>query len=63
MHIIADRQRCEGHGLCVEVAPEVFDLDDNDVVLILHDEIPPELEVRAEAGARSCPVAALRVAR
>ncbi len=61
MRIAADRDRCEGHGLCAGVAPEVFDLDDDAVVVIRHDIVPVELEGQADAGARACPVAALRV--
>jgi ferredoxin len=61
MKIDADRDRCEGHGLCADVAPEVYDLDDDAMVVVLHEEVPPALERRAEAGARVCPVAALRL--
>jgi ferredoxin len=61
MQVHADRERCEGHGLCEEVAPEVYELDDDAVVVVLHDEVPSTLERKAEAGARVCPVAALRV--
>jgi ferredoxin len=61
MRIAADRERCEGHGLCADTAPEVYDLDDEAVVVLLHDPVPAELERKAEGGARVCPVAALRV--
>lgn len=61
MRITADRDRCEGHGLCAEVAPEVYDLDDDAVVVLRHEDVPAGLERRAEGGARVCPVAALRV--
>jgi ferredoxin len=60
MRVIADKDRCEGHGLCAQVAPEVFDLDDEGVVVVLTpDLVPAELEKKAASGARSCPVAAL----
>jgi ferredoxin len=59
--IVADRDRCEGHGLCVDTAPDVYDLDDDAVVLLRYEVVPPALERRAEAGARVCPVAALRI--
>lgn len=59
MQIAADRDRCEGHGLCADVAPDVYDLDEDAVVVVLHETVPAELERRAEAGARACPVAAL----
>ena len=61
MKIAADRARCEGHGLCADTAPEVFELDDEAIVIVRHEVVPPELERKAEAGARVCPVAALRV--
>ena len=61
MKIVADRERCEGHGLCADTAPEVYELDDDAIVVLLHESIPPELERKAEGGARVCPVAALRV--
>jgi ferredoxin len=61
MRIAADRDRCEGHGLCADVAPEVYELDDDAIVVLLHETVPGELERKAEAGARVCPVAALRV--
>jgi ferredoxin len=61
MKIAADRARCEGHGVCADVAPEVYDLDDDAVVVVLHETVPVELERKAEAGARVCPVAALKV--
>jgi ferredoxin len=59
--IIADRERCEGHGLCADTAPDVYDLDDDAIVVLLHEDVPPELERKAVAGARVCPVAALRI--
>ncbi len=61
--IEVDRDRCEGHGLCEQTAPEVYRLDDDGEVELLVGEVPPELLVTAEAGARVCPVAALRVRR
>jgi len=59
--IVADRERCEGHGLCADTAPDVYGLDDDAVVVVLQEDVPPALERKAEAGARVCPVAALRV--
>lgn len=61
MHVIVDETRCEGHGLCEMTAPRVYELDEDGLVRLQHGELPPELEAAAEAGARVCPVAALRV--
>jgi ferredoxin len=59
--IAHDRARCEGHGLCEQVAPEVYRLDDAGEMEVLLDEVPADLEQKAQAGARVCPVGALRV--
>jgi ferredoxin len=56
-----DRDRCEGHGLCEETAPEIYRLDDDGELELLVEDVPPQLQAKAEAGARVCPVAALRV--
>lgn len=61
MHIETEVGRCEGHGLCADIAPEVYDLDDDAVVVLRHEVLPEALRAKAEAGARVCPVAALRV--
>jgi ferredoxin len=61
VRIAADRDRCEGHGLCADAAPEVYDLDDDAVVVVRHETVPPGREREAEVGARVCPVAALRL--
>lgn len=63
MRVSADTARCEGHGLCEETAPGMYELDENAVVTVIHEEVPPELERLAEAGERRRPVAALKLIR
>jgi len=60
-HINADHERCEGHGLCEQIAPEVYRVNDDGEVELLVDEVPDGLRAQAEAGARVCPVAALHI--
>jgi ferredoxin len=62
MKIQVDRNKCEGHGLCEQVAPAVYQLDDEGELILNYEETVPEnLEGQAQSGARSCPVAALFV--
>ena len=65
MQISVNPDRCEGHGLCEEQAPEVFELDDDGYLINHHDgvDLPSELEKKAERAAGVCPVAALTVRR
>ena len=63
MRIIADRDRCEGHGVCVNQAPGLLDLDDDDMVVVLEAgaRLTEEGLPKARVAAESCPVAALVV--
>jgi ferredoxin len=63
MKISADRARCEGHGICVNQAPRLLDLDDDDIVVVLESgEALAEADLaQARIAAESCPVAALTV--
>ena len=61
MKIFLDQNRCEGHGLCEQAAPEVYRLDDDGELDVLQDEVRGQLAAAAQAGARVCPVAALSV--
>ncbi len=63
VHISINLSACEGHGLCQQAAPEVYELDEEGYVRLRHDEIDEALSAAAEAGARVCPVAALTVQR
>ncbi|MFB9313472.1 ferredoxin [Nocardioides plantarum] len=62
MKILVDYDRCEGHGLCAEQAPAIFEIDDDgDLIYHLGDAEVPEAEVDAAHRAIAhCPVAALR---
>ncbi|MEV6071360.1 ferredoxin [Nocardia sp. NPDC052001] len=53
--------RCEGHGMCVTLAPTLVDLDDDGHVTPLGDTVPDdELDV-ARLTVASCPVQALHL--
>ncbi|MEU9348515.1 ferredoxin [Streptomyces sp. NPDC048278] len=58
----ADPQLCQGYANCVVAADDVFDLDDDGVVVLLRTDVPESERPRLEAAARTCPVSALKVA-
>lgn len=62
MRVTVDRARCEGHGVCEEIAPGVYRLNDEGELEIRTDPVPADQEQKAESGARLCPVAALTIA-
>jgi ferredoxin len=59
VRVIVDRDRCEGNAVCLGIAPDIFDLDDEDYAVIKTDPIPPDQEALAEQAIAECPRAAL----
>lgn len=59
MRVEVDRDRCEGNAVCVGIAPDLFDLDDEDYAVITADPVPEGQEDRAEQAIAECPRAAL----
>ena len=62
MKVKADFDLCEANALCVAIAPDVFEIDDDDYLVILTDEVTPENEARVRQAVASCPKAALSIA-
>ena len=61
LHVVVDFDLCEAHGKCVSGAPEVFELNDEDELMIL-DEYPDEsLRRRLEGCVKACPKRAIRL--
>lgn len=58
-HVSADREICIQAGNCVMVAGDVFDQDDDGVVVVLADEVTGDAEERAVQAVNLCPAAAL----
>lgn len=59
--LTADYAACQGYGNCITGASDVYDIDDDGVVVLLKEEIPESDRARVDEAARSCPVNALSV--
>lgn len=62
MKIEVNYQTCESNGLCVGAAPDVFDLDDDDNLHLLHESVTPDIEDDVREAARQCPRHAITLA-
>lgn len=60
-----DWTRCDGHGLCAELLPEILERDEWGFPLALSGErdaeVPARLRSHAQHAVRSCPLLALRL--
>lgn len=61
MRIVVDYDLCESNAICMQIAPDVFEVRDDDFLYVLN-ETPGEdrRAVMAEAAQR-CPKQAIRV--
>ena len=61
MRIRIDRDRCEGHGRCYDVAPEVFEPDDEGHAVLIDTSgaVSSDHEAAAAKAVRNCPERAL----
>jgi ferredoxin len=50
-----DPDRCQGHARCFALAPELFAVDDYGQASVIVDEVPAELEDRADLAIANCP--------
>jgi ferredoxin len=61
LRVIADRSACCGYGVCAELCPEVYKVDDLGIVTLLTEFAPAGLEEKVREGASACPQNALKV--
>jgi ferredoxin len=61
-HLVVDRIKCDGRGLCAEILPERIHLDDWGYPIITPGPIPDHLMPLAQRAVEDCPVLALALA-
>jgi len=63
--LLIDRTRCDGHGACAELLPELLELDEWGFPVVLTGERDPSLprgfDKLAVRAVKACPLMALRV--
>lgn len=61
LKILVDYDLCEANAICMGVAPEVFEVDDDDNLNLQIEEIPEALRAKVEEAVRLCPRQALKL--
>ena len=59
MKVWVDDQRCRGHGVCVTLCPEVFDLTEDGYAEAIESDVPTEFESVTREAIDSCPEQAI----
>jgi ferredoxin len=61
MNVKIDRDLCIGSGECVLAAPEVFDQDDDGLVVLVADPPPSGHDDAVRSAAHACPARVISV--
>ena len=61
LRLDVDRIKCDGHGLCAEVLPELVGLDEWGYPILRDGAVPAGLMGHARRAVVDCPVLALRL--
>lgn len=59
MKVVVDFDLCESNAVCMGIAPEVFEVRDDDFLYVLNDEPPAELQATVREAADRCPKQAI----
>jgi ferredoxin len=55
MKVVVDLKLCEGNQRCMEAAPEVFEVGNDDQARVLNVNPPAALHEKVRLAARMCP--------
>ena len=62
-HLVVDRIKCDGRGLCAELLPELIRLDDWGYPILAPGAVPEHLLPLAQRAVEDCPVLAIALRR
>lgn len=61
MRVVVDFDLCESNAVCVGIAPEVFEVRDDDFLYVLQEEPDEALRPKIEEAVRRCPKQAISI--
>ena len=61
MQLRLDSEKCQGHGRCYALSPDLFEADDEGYAVLRVEQVPAELERQARAAVDNCPEFAIEL--
>jgi ferredoxin len=59
MKIVVDFDKCTSNAVCMGIAPEIFEVRDDNFLYVLQEEPPEEQRTLVEEAVRMCPTQAI----
>jgi ferredoxin len=63
MRIVVDYDLCEANARCMKACPEIFEVDENDNLIVKQDTFDASLAAKVDAAVKACPRQAIRVVK
>ena len=61
MRVVVDFDLCESNAVCMGIAPEVFEVRDDDFLYVLQEEPAESLRPKIEEAVARCPKQAISI--
>jgi ferredoxin len=61
MRVVVDFDLCESNAVCMGIAPEVFEVRDDDFLYILQEEPDESLRAKMDESVARCPKQAITI--
>ncbi|HEY7440389.1 MAG TPA: ferredoxin [Acidimicrobiia bacterium] len=61
MKIVVDFDKCKSNAVCMGIAPEVFEVRDDNFLYILNENPPEEMRPKMDEAVRNCPTGAISI--
>jgi ferredoxin len=61
MRVVVNYDVCESNAVCMGIAPEVFEVRDDDFLYILQEQPDESLRPKIEEAVRMCPKQAISI--
>jgi ferredoxin len=60
--IVVDYDLCESNAICMQVAPDIFEVRDDDFLYVLNETPEEEARERCQEAVNRCPKQAIKLA-
>lgn len=61
MKIVVDFDRCESNAVCMGIAPDLFEVRDDNFLYVLDENPPEDRRAEVEEAVDMCPKAAISI--
>ncbi len=61
MKIVVDFDKCKSNAVCMGIAPEIFEVRDDNFLYVLQEEPPESMRPLVEEAVRDCPTQAISI--